>query len=1044
MAIVIVAVFACGAVDAQQSVVPTPQLGWLIDPASREALPELPPVSMPQGRPGPWVLLDAEWAQVEQEVGAPDWARHRSMALALNASGYRVGLVLRGGHPQHLPDGGLPRVEVEGSLDAWQQFARSAVRDLGGALGMVQIGDRLPSAEQADRYNFMLKNVALALGAEAERAEIELIVAQAGLTPDRLAAQERLWERGAAAYVDVLPVVLPGDADGRGVAFVDQVLQQTLLHPPASRVWLQVETRSGASDSAAPIVALRGLTAGVHQALIRQSIGVEDFAAKAAWLSRAHALLAEGYAPAPLGELRVEDSGGAVVPGAQAVARFFSDDDFSSLIFYVLPGERRSLPEDRLLVDTSFVRETRLRDFVQNQTLRTTSAPRADGAKGRAIRIHRGPLPLAVQFLQAPVSDQFELPPEEIRTTGTRELTAEEIIARHQQVARNQDDQLKRWIARGRVDFHLMLANAGGTVDISIESNYFWERGKQLEWEQTDYYVNGNKITWKNIPELPFLQPEKVLTLPLDLTLDKTYAYRNAGRDRVEDRDAYVLRFRPSDPDAPQSLYRGRIWIDTEDFSLLKTSVVQTGLESPVLSNEEIDIFADREDADGRSFRLLDRIDGQQTWNAAGRAFVVQREVYFTHYEINPAPADFERRRDTAYASTNQMLRDTDEGFRYLERTEDGSRVIKESLDTSQLFAAAGVLGDSANDTTPLAGVNYFNYDLWGKNIQTNVFFAGAFLFGTISKPDLFGGRADATVDVVGLAIRGEDNFFSGSTELDTEAVEQRPQSMRFRLGFPIQEFVKLNLIGGLRYLEYSDADTSNDAIAAFNASPDNPGQQLRYILPENHLQTSGEVQLQFNRKGWSINAEAEVVSRSDWETFGLFDDVAGAFVRRDTAGGGFAPIEPETVFDEFSTWGVSVFKEWYLPSFQKFRIAGNYLDGSDLDRFSRYQFSFFGDDRLWGFSGSGVRFDQGTIARAGWSFNLFEAIRLDVAVDHAWVENELDLAGRQQHSGVGLSGNFVGPWKTVININYGYAVASDIPDLEGEQEFLIAVFKLF
>ena len=61
---------------------------------------------------------------------------------------------------------------------------------------------------------------------------------------------------------------------------------------------------------------------------------------------------------------------------------------------------------------------------------------------------------------------------------------------------------------------------------------------------------------------------------------------------------------------------------------------------------------------------------------------------------------------------------------------------------------AAGVFKDNSIDNVlPLAGVNYFNYDLWGKNLQTNVFFAGAFAFANITDPDVFGGKADAAAE---------------------------------------------------------------------------------------------------------------------------------------------------------------------------------------------------------------------------------------------------------------------------------------------------------
>ena len=121
-----------------------------------------------------------------------------------------------------------------------------------------------------------------------------------------------------------------------------------------------------------------------------------------------------------------------------------------------------------------------------------------------------------------------------------------------------------------------------------------------------------------------------------------------------------------------------------------------------------------------------------------------------------------------------------------------------------------------------------------------------------------------------------------------------------------------------------------------------------------------------------------------------------------------------------------------------------DYLNGSGLDRFSQYAFSFFGSERLNGFSGTGVRFDEALIARVGYSFNVFEVLRFDAALEAARVERPGEVEGRQDFSGIGLSANFIGPWKTIINIDYGYALQSDISDLEGGQEFLLFVLKLF
>ena len=384
-------------------------------------------------------------------------------------------------------------------------------------------------------------------------------------------------------------------------------------------------------------------------------------------------------------------------------------------------------------------------DPTSGRLRRVRNTPSASGT-GRALHVSTAQEPGAALFQRQTATPGLELGPEDVEVATERGLTAEEIIARFQLLHRDQQDRLERWMAQGRIDFHFKLAQGGATIDVSVDSNYFWERGGQLEWEQTTYYINGNPVRWKNIPELPLIQPEKVITLPLDLTLDRTYQYRLVGEDRVNGRETYVVAFEPGAGDSGRSLYRGRVWIDKQSFARLKASVVQSRLEAPVLSNEEVDRFGLHQGPDGRSYWMFDDIDGQQVWNAAGRTFVVRREVKFTAYDINPPLARFEERRRAAYASDNQMLRDTGDGFRYLERQSDGTRTVKMEQDSSQLFAAAGAFKDGSQDNVlPLAGVNYFNYNLWDKDIQFNVLFAGVFAFITASKPSLGSSRLDFT-----------------------------------------------------------------------------------------------------------------------------------------------------------------------------------------------------------------------------------------------------------------------------------------------------------
>ena len=726
------------------------------------------------------------------------------------------------------------------------------------------------------------------------------------------------------------------------------------------------------------------------------------------------------------------------MPAGRAIARFFNDREFATLIVVRVPGEPFEFPEDRLEVDTALLRNPTLVD-PGGQTGRRLRG--ADAAAGRAILVPRSSEPLLVRFDKGIAG--LEAPAEEVTRTGTRELTAEEIIAGYQRVQQEQDDRLDRWTGRARIDFHFKIGT-GGSIDLSIESQYFWERGSAIEWEQTDYFINGSKVRWKNIPEIPFFQPEKVMTLPLDLSLDRTYRYRRVGMAQVDGRQAYVLTFEPTPERADESLYRGRLWIDVETFERVKANVVQTNLSAPVLSNEELDIFGEYTDDQGRPIRMLSKIEGQQIWSATGRNFIVLRNVEFLEFDINPTQEEFEQRRSVSYASDNQMLRDTDDGFRYLERQSDGSRTVKMELERSALFAAAGAFKDGSSDGfTPLGGVSYFNYDLFGKNIQVNVLFAGVVAFVNGSKPNVGGSQFDITIDAALSAIKAEDQSFLGVQELVLETIEKRTQNVALRIGRPLGQFWKVNLIGSVRSRNYFDNDDATALYDQLRMDPMNP-RDLEFRLPQDHTQFTTTLDVGFNRRGWSFAGDYSSASRSDWSEFGLFDLTNTTFLQFDPALDAYAPVPAEATFDSFRRWRVTGFKEWHLPTFQKIRLSANYLAGEDLDRFSRYEFSLFGDDRLSGFAGSGVRFDRGVIGRAGYAFNLFDVIQLDVVLENARVRQRGSGLGSQSFSGIGISTNLVGPWKTYINLKYGYALNSDIPDLEGESEIFLLVLKLF
>jgi hypothetical protein len=998
-----------------------------------------------------YVRLIARWSEIERADGVHDWSSLDGDLDRLHRDGARIVLALGGSPPDHVGSDGFPSPLDGDSVAAWLRFVRSAVGRFAGRIESVEIWDDLNRGAtgdddriSADDYAFVLKQSALAARAEARGLGHDVRVSQVPVAATDLSWQRRLWDLDVAAYIDILPLaVAAGAADEEVVEVLTTMVSENLVHPPAAEVWAQLTAGPGAEAWSAAEDAVRALSNGVPVALVRPGGSGGQSREIAGWVAGVQQLLADDFAPAPMGRVTFEDAEAKPREDGRVVGSFLADENFTTLVFYRLPGPAEDLPSQRMLVETTFVRNARLVDPLTGEVLRVGATPLSDGARGRAIRVAAGAYPKVIVFERPTGSAGFALPPVEVETTRERELTAEEIIAFYQQVQKIEDDHLDRWMAQGRVDYHFRFAQGGSTIDVSIDTQYFWERGGELEWEELDYYINGNKVPWKRFPKIPLIQPEKVMTLPLDLTLDKAYAYKLLGREKVGGREAYLLEFRPHDPTAPDALYRGRVWIDTTEFYRVKASLVQTQLEAPVLSNEEIDRFSFESDEEGNEFWLLGKIEGQQVWNTAGRNFVVRREVTFIEYDLNPPADRFEERRQLAYDSKHNMMRDTADGFRYLDPGPDGTRVLKKPA-KSQWFAALGAFSSGATGgVQPFAGANYFNFDIAGKNLQLNALIAGVVNVVTLSKPDLAGGKVSVTGDLFASALYFADKVYFEDDELIEERVDQRTQSFDVRFGFQVAEFVRLDLVGGVRYRQYDHNEDGQEAIDSYNAAVA-PEQFLRFVLPPDHLQGSGEVRLEFNRRGYSLIARTRGSVRSEWDEWGLFDEVGGEFVVYDPLTGRYDFPNPNTPTDRFARWNVLAFKEWYFEKFQKVRAEVNLMGGLDLDRFSKYQFSLFGNDGLSGFAGTGVRFDEGVIGRFGYSFNLFEVLKLDILGESAWIRDEIAFDGTRNFSGVGLTANFVGPWKTVYTVNYGYAVASDIPDLQGSQEFFVLILKLF
>jgi hypothetical protein len=998
--------------------------------ATLEKAPELAaatggPVEMPAGlqdlEPGlVWQVLELPWPEIQPPGAELDLERVRRALEQAQAedAGPRI-VALTGEHPDFGswgPDGFQPppsaAADVEAAKDAyrkaWLGSLRTVAQEFGARIDWYLLSDVAPppgAPRAAAQLALEIKSASVTLRAEDPGAAVALRI-PAGPAIGLLADAYR--ETGDLdAYIEGVSLLSGPDTPARST--IGEARRRLLEVDPGTSLWVEPELPSGVAPEELVDRALarsaEWLTAGADLLLLPFAGGSAEAA-----LGPAVTALARPLSPA-LGLSPGTDAGIELAEGVTGVewTRLFDEQSFQEVLLY---WSERPVGEE---AQAAFRFRKLLRRGYQTldpatQRLRFAAAqPAGDKHVRVPVPLSRRPRLILVDRLKA--SPGFELEQQEAEVESEREISAAEIIAAHQRRVAFQDERLESISRDSQIKLRIRYAQVTGTIELALRGDYFWEPETGSEWSIREKFLNGVRVTWDKIPELPFLEQEAVVQAPFDLNLDKRYRYRKDGIEEVRGRTCWKLDFEPLEDE--MSLYRGTAWIDQTTGALVKVRTIQTELDPPLISDEETQLFEPVEGPGGIEYWIVDEVDGQQIYTVAGANLVVQRKITFGPPNINEE--DFEEKRSRVYGSELQMLRETGEGYKWLERTEEGDRVVREKGDPTQLFAAAGVLQDESTDgVLPLAGVNYTNIDTFGKGLVFNLFFAGVFANATLTDPSFLGTRLDLGVNTSLVGFRGTERQFVRGEEIEAENVERRTQSLTFTAGYPLGSFLKARGVLDLNFRDYDEADETADT----------------FTIPTDHLETEYQLELAYDRAGWGILAEHGWIERSDWDPWGPADDLA---------------TEEEVARAETArTWGLGVQKAWFLPYFQQIEVSAEYKGGEDLDRFSKYTFGFLGGDRLRGFGGAGIRYDRGVLAELQYSFNLQEVVRFDATIDHAEVHDVRLSDEMTSHTGFGIAANFLGPWQTLIRLDTGYALSSDLDAVEGDFEFILVVLRLF
>jgi hypothetical protein len=847
--------------------------------------------------------------------------------------------------PGSEPSGCLFLVHLDALSDAEIDETVGRLAALRLAAGAVL---ELPAPDDAERFAYAVKRLSSIFRSGSPDGAVALDVPR----PPDAALEEEL-----AAYVDAL-VARPGRP----------APAETTL-----RTWVLASPAASGTPTGAVLSALRELPQSVMVVVVA---GERPFpVAEIETLSRLQQYLTADSSRDPTATRVARKDGSAI-----AALRLFDAKKFAPVL--LLPED----PAGPVSIELSGG------PFEKASVENLASGARRDfelkGSPTLTLDLSKGPLAVALQ----PMARKGGETKAAVEVGATRGLTADEIIARERAWDAGQREKTKSYIALMDSSLRFRVASLPGSLDLTIRGPYFFERGKAPDWAWQEFYLNGVKWKGRTIPKLPILQPDKVTTLPLDIRLTEEYEYELAGETRVEERPAYRVDFRPRETVGDKPIYRGTAWIDRETFALLRRESIQLNLKGDTLSNVQTEYYREVPGTAGVVLPL--EIRGQQVFSTAGRTTAIERKVTMT--EIVMDPPDFQTRLKEAYASPSQMVRDTDDGLRYLEPdpAKPDERQVSNKLTRKSLIGVGGIFYERGLDYPfPLLGVQYFNFDMWGKNKQLSVFFFGSLLFANYTDPAFLGSHFDLGADAFGVAIPFTETEYRFGREFKAGSVKHLPEYLSFNIGHPLGTYLKASAVFSAGYDGYkSTSDTA-------------PG----FVVPVDTFTLGAALRLNWSQDGYNLTANGGYYARQKWEPWGDPD----------------LPVYDPNAKDYWK-YSVEATKGFYFANFRKLLVKLSYLGGQDLDRFSQWDFGPFTTTSITGFPSGSVVANEAVLNNLSYGINIESVVRFEIEYDQALVTNKFAGYRNTYFSGIGITTAFNGPWdNTRIRCDVGYPVVA-------------------
>lgn len=610
-----------------------------------------------------------------------------------------------------------------------------------------------------------------------------------------------------------------------------------------------------------------------------------------------------------------------------------------------------------------------------------------------------------------------------VNVTAQANLSVEEIVARWQQYRESQRQKLDHYIASCFMTLHFDSTAVTPGFDISMPMKQFSDnRLGLIEWEQTGFYIDGVKLKTKREFPLPQLEPEKVVTQPLELKLNEKYTYKLLGTDQVNGVYTFVIGVEPREQ--TEALYSGKIWIDGTTFRHVKMYLTQRGAKSNMVSNTETQTYALVSDGKGNQFNLVTSIYAQQTLNAADRNFVLEKTYKFSDYSINTP--DFGGALAASRASDDPMYRDTADGLHVLKK-EGGQRVEQANNKKKVESIVAGTFYEGTyNFPIPLLGFSVVDFDWRHTGSQLSIFFAGPVLAADLSHQ--YGRKFRLGFDIAASGLPSENRVFCaststcpsvGNTEVNAQGFWNWQETAGLRATWQATTGLGLTVSSYLLYDYYratSDTDKS-------------------FVLPQSGVTLLPSVELKYARHGYSLSLEAEEGWRPNWKTFGF----PGNTTTNPTIPPNMTPALPH-----YTRYYGDFDKNVYIGRFTRGGVDLSYYGGNQLDRISRYWPALFSQPNIHGIPGGTDSFDAVALARGYYGFNVAEFVKFEGSYNYARARNESESLRFKKFDGVEFDASTGGPWGTYIQSSVMYALDGNIPRYNSRWSGVIMIFKPF